>query len=426
MKDQNKTQNQLLNELMELRRRVAELEPLENERKRAEEAFRSSEESAKKVAQENVVMAEIGRIISSTLNINEVYKRFAEEARKLIPFDRIMINLIDLKNNTSTTAYIAGIDVPGRRAGDITSMAGTVTEEVIRTRSHLLIQVDNDNIDEVARRFPSLLPTFQAGLQSLIFVPLISKDQVIGVLSLRATKPNAYTETDLRLTERVGNQIAGAIANAQLFIEHQRTEEALRVSEDRYRDLVEHSQDMICIHDLEGWIISINQAATKLLGYEQNELLKINFKDILAPAPEVRDQFEMYMAELKRDGFSKGLMLVQTKKGETRIWEYNSSLRTEGISTPVVRGMAHDITDRKRAEEEREKLILQLQKALAEVMQLSGLLPICASCKKIRDDKGYWNQIESYIRDHSEAEFSHGICPECMKKLYPGFDESVK
>jgi PAS domain S-box-containing protein len=396
------------------------------EHKRAEEAFRSSEESAKKLAQENVVMAEIGQIISSTLNINEVYERFAEEAHKLIPFDRIMINLADLKNDTSTTAYIAGIDVPGRQAGDITSMAGTVTEEVIRTRSRLLIQVDNDNIDEVARRFPSLSPTFQAGLRSLIFVPLISKDQVIGVLSLRALVPKAYTDQDVRLTESIGNQIAGAIANAQLFIEHQRTEEALRVSEDRYRDLVEHSQDMICIHDLEGWIISINQAATKLLGYEQNELLKINFKDILAPAPEVRDQFEMYMTELKRDGFSKGLMLVQTKKGETRIWEYNSSLRTEGISSPVVRGMAHDITDRKRTEEEREKLILQLQKALAEVKQLSGLLPICASCKKIRDDKGYWNQIESYIRDHSEAEFSHGICPECMKKLYPGFDESVK
>jgi sugar-specific transcriptional regulator TrmB len=134
MKDQNKTQNQLLNELMELRRRVAELEPLENERKRMEEAFQSSEESAKKLAQENVVMAEIGRIISSTLNIEEVYERFAEEARKLIPFDRIMINLADLKNNTSTPAYIAGIDVPGRRVGDITPMAGTVTEEVIRTR----------------------------------------------------------------------------------------------------------------------------------------------------------------------------------------------------------------------------------------------------------------------------------------------------
>jgi hypothetical protein len=74
---------------------------------------------------------------------------------------------------------------------------------------------------------------------------------------------------------------------------------------------------------------------------------------------------------------------------------------------------------RKQAREERERLIAELQKALSEVNKLSGLLPICASCKKIRDDKGYWNQIESYIRDHSEAEFSHGICPDCAKKLYP-------
>jgi hypothetical protein len=78
---------------------------------------------------------------------------------------------------------------------------------------------------------------------------------------------------------------------------------------------------------------------------------------------------------------------------------------------------------RKQAEEERERLIAELQKALSEVKTLSGLLPICASCKSIRDDKGYWKQIESYIKDHSEAEFSHGICPDCMKKLYPEFDK---
>jgi len=64
----------------------------------------------------------------------------------------------------------------------------------------------------------------------------------------------------------------------------------------------------------------------------------------------------------------------------------------------------------------------ELQNALGEIKKLSGLLPICANCKKIRDDKGYWNQIESYIRKHSEAEFSHGICPECARKLYPGLD----
>jgi PleD family two-component response regulator len=66
----------------------------------------------------------------------------------------------------------------------------------------------------------------------------------------------------------------------------------------------------------------------------------------------------------------------------------------------------------------------ELQEALAKIKTLAGLLPICASCKKIRDDKGYWTQIETYIRDHSEAEFSHGICPECMKKLYPDFADN--
>ncbi len=73
-------------------------------------------------------------------------------------------------------------------------------------------------------------------------------------------------------------------------------------------------------------------------------------------------------------------------------------------------------------EKKREITIVELKKTLSEVKKLSGLLPICSSCKKIRDDKGYWNQIESYIHHHSEAEFSHSVCPECVKKLYPDLD----
>jgi len=73
---------------------------------------------------------------------------------------------------------------------------------------------------------------------------------------------------------------------------------------------------------------------------------------------------------------------------------------------------------RKRAEEERERVIVELQDALAKIRTLHGLIPICASCKKIRDDKGYWNQIELYIREHSEAEFTHSVCPDCARKLY--------
>ncbi len=85
-----------------------------------------------------------------------------------------------------------------------------------------------------------------------------------------------------------------------------------------------------------------------------------------------------------------------------------------------------DITERILAENAKVELIGHLQEALDRVNLLSGMLPICASCKKIRDDKGYWNQIETYIRDHSEVEFSHGICPDCAKKLYPEFYDKVE
>ena len=86
--------------------------------------------------------------------------------------------------------------------------------------------------------------------------------------------------------------------------------------------------------------------------------------------------------------------------------------------------IASDVTERKKNESERERLLRELQKALSDVKTLKGIIPICASCKKIRDDKGYWEQIETYINKHSDADFSHGICPECAKKLYSDLDSS--
>ena len=74
-----------------------------------------------------------------------------------------------------------------------------------------------------------------------------------------------------------------------------------------------------------------------------------------------------------------------------------------------------------KTQQERERLIKELQDALADIKTLSGLVPICANCKKIRDDKGYWMQLEGYLQEHSHAKFSHGVCPDCMQKLYPDF-----
>ena len=85
--------------------------------------------------------------------------------------------------------------------------------------------------------------------------------------------------------------------------------------------------------------------------------------------------------------------------------------------------IARDVTDRKRIELEREKLIADLQAAITDIKTLRGLLPICASCKKIRDDSGYWQHLEHYVSEHSEAQFSHSLCPECIAKLYPELDD---
>jgi integral membrane sensor domain MASE1 len=89
------------------------------------------------------------------------------------------------------------------------------------------------------------------------------------------------------------------------------------------------------------------------------------------------------------------------------------------VTAVMALALAGVISQRKRAEEDRGRLILELQDALEDVKILRGLLPICASCKKIRDDEGGWNHIENYIQKHSEAQFTHGICPECLERLYP-------
>ena len=78
-----------------------------------------------------------------------------------------------------------------------------------------------------------------------------------------------------------------------------------------------------------------------------------------------------------------------------------------------------DITELKRIEEERERLNAELQDALSKIKTLRGLIPICAGCKRIRDDKGYWNQLEQYVEEHSDASFSHGLCPECFCRFFP-------
>lgn len=136
-------------------------------------------------------------------------------------------------------------------------------------------------------------------------------------------------------------------------------------------------------------------------------------------------------APIVRDGEIIGAIFIsedvtQLKQDHEELIRHREKLeelvaaRTRDLQEAYLK-LQEENAERRKAEEEKEKIIVQLQEALARVKTLSGLLPICASCKKIRDDDGYWHQVEVYIRDHAEVEFSHGICPECVKKLYPEF-----
>ncbi len=194
--------------------------------------------------------------------------------------------------------------------------------------------------------------------------------------------------------------------------------------EDLFRDLVEHSHDLICTHDLTGRLLSVNPLPARLLGYSVEELLRKPMQSLLVP--EFQHQFDDYLARIQKNGKDSGMLVLQTRSGERRIWEYHNTLRTEGLPVPLVRGMAHDVTERHQAQTalrkmlaEREQLVASLQAALAKVKLLSGMLPTCMYCKKIRDADGAWHVLEMYIQSHSEALFSHGVCPDCIHKLDP-------
>ena len=199
-----------------------------SERKRAEVALRESEEEARRLAQETSVMAEIGRTVSASLDINEVYESLGEEIRKLIPFDHMSLNLVNHESETETLIWALGIDVPGRRTGDEASLAGALAGEVVRARTPILLEVDTEA--DVEHRFPQLVPAYNSGLRSFMAVPLIDRDAVIGVLQIHSRLRGVYTQRHLDLLERIGIQIAGAIANSQLYAKQRIAEERIKAS----------------------------------------------------------------------------------------------------------------------------------------------------------------------------------------------------
>lgn len=193
------------------------------------------------------------------------------------------------------------------------------------------------------------------------------------------------------------------------------------------------TNDMIHLNDSEGRIIYANQATETILGYPLNDLINTQALEIIHPDDHETVKNDMLSISTENQLPSRDIRLL--KKDGSYI-----DVEVRGFVVPLgdnkyVGAIIRDISRRKRTEEKLEfyrnsleKLVEErtekLKKALDEVTTLKGVFPICSFCKQIRDDKGFWNQVEVYIKEHSEADFTHSICPECAKKYYPEFVQS--
>jgi PAS domain S-box-containing protein len=185
--------------------------------------------------------------------------------------------------------------------------------------------------------------------------------------------------------------------------------------------IVETCDDAIISQTLGGTILSWNSGAERMFGYSAEDMVgepieTLVPRDQRGEISDIRDVIQsgrkverIETARLRRDGTGIDVSITVSPIK-------NSDGNIQGASIVL-----RDITERKRQENERSRLIEELTDALKRVKTLNGLLPICASCKKIRNDGGYWEQVETYIRSRSNAEFTHGICPDCVRSLYPEY-----
>jgi two-component system cell cycle sensor histidine kinase/response regulator CckA len=216
----------------------------------------------------------------------------------------------------------------------------------------------------------------------------------------------------------------GTIWLLEDITERRKAEESLRESEKRIRDIASSLGEGIYVLGPDGGLTFMNPEAEKILGWTEAELLNRNIHDVIhsrrpdgTPLPFEECQMHTVMKTGAR--FSSDNEFFIRKDGTVfPVTIISTPLLENGKPISSVTAF-RDISDAKRAVQEREKLIEALHKALEEIKTLHGILPICSSCKKIRDDKGSWTQMEVYISEHTDAEFSHGLCAECAKKLYP-------
>lgn len=295
---------------------------------------------------------------------------------------------------------------------------------------------------------PALVPIIVRFV--IIFDPLhlamAAMTTLFAILTFRTARHvNSSTKELIALKETFAEQLNARTIELkntngllkQEIVERKLVEKALIESERRLNEIIEFLPDSTWVIDIEGRVIAWNRAIEQITGINKKDIIgKDGYLYAVPFYGEARPTLidlvlkrdkrweKEYLSLKEKNGLLVGGESFHPAMGEGHYFAASASRLYDSLGN--VAGAIEsirDITEAKNLEEEREQLIAELQKAILKVQTLSGLLPICASCKSIRDDKGYWNKLEAYISEHSEAQFSHSICPECAKKLYPDLVE---
>jgi PAS domain S-box-containing protein len=259
------------------------------------------------------------------------------------------------------------------------------------------------------------------GIMAYVGIPLLTRDgEALGSFCAIDTTPRIWSADEIDILRDLAASVMTEIELRSDIAERKQAEQAFRESEASFQGIFANAAIGIALADLEGAIVESNPAFQSMLHYSAEELSGRAFSDITHPDDVARDwELANELIAGKRDQY----------RMEKRYYRKDGQVVWANLTMSLIRGaerhpqfaigMVEDITYRKRVEQEREQLIEALKDALANIKTLRGLLPICALCKKIRDDTGYWNQIETYIQAHSEADFTHSVCPECAHRIYP-------
>jgi PAS domain S-box-containing protein len=252
-------------------------------------------------------------------------------------------------------------------------------------------------------------------------IPFISVSGTLGeesaVAMMRAGAHDYLTKEKL-------NRLVPAIERELSAASMRREQRRMREAAAHLAAIVESSDDAIISKTLDGMVVSWNRGAEAIYGYTEQEMIGQPISVLVPPArlAELTDILQRI-----RRGERVGRFDTLRRRKDSSMVEVSVTISPIKDASGLVIGasaIARDITERRREEEERLRLIGELTQALTQAKTLRGLLPICSSCKQIRDDQGYWQQVEVYIQKHSEAGFTHGLCPSCSGKYFPGIDPS--